>query len=378
MINLIFLIRSLDYGGAERQLVNLVKGLNREEFNPTVLTFYSGPLEKELEEAGICTILLEKKGRWEIFGFLYRLYRKLKVLKPDVIHGYLSMPSILTIMFKPIFPRARMVFGVRASNTDLSRYDWLARFVGSLECFLSRFADLVIVNSKAGFKHCLGQGFPQKKMIVIPNGIDTERFKPDKKAGLKVRKEWEVREGEILIGLVGRLDPKKDHTTFLKAASILNKVKKNVRFVCVGKGSEPYKNSLIKIERSLDLSQPIIWVSPRSDMPSVFNAFDIVCSSSSFGEGFPNVIGEAMACQIPCVVTDVGDSSWLVGETGIVVPPNDPHALAAGWNQYLTKDNWEMAGKAQLRITENFTLKQLAERTESALTNCFFNGYYGN
>jgi len=369
MINIVFIIRSLNYGGAERQLVNLAKDLNREKFNPTILTFYSGPLEQELKEANVPTIWLEKKGRWDVFGFLFRLYRQLAALKPDVIHGYLTVQNILTIFLKPVFPGVRMVFGVRASNMDLSRYDWLTRLMDSLESFLSRYADLVIVNSKAGFTYSLGQGFPEKKMILIPNGIDTERFKPDKAGGLRVRNEWGIQEGTVLIGLVGRLDPMKDHPTFLKAASLLVKKMKPVHFVCLGTGPAAYRNEIVALGNELGLSDHISWMDPRSDMPSVYNGFDIVSSSSCFGEGFPNVIGEAMACGVPCVVTDVGDSSRVVGNTGIVVPPDNPEALAAGWIKCMTEDNKETGTKTRLRIQNNFSLNQLVKHTEEVLSD---------
>jgi glycosyltransferase involved in cell wall biosynthesis len=368
MINIIFINRSLNYGGAERQLVNLAKDLNSEIFNPTILTFYSGPLAKDLREANVNTIWLEKKGRWDVFGFLFRLYRILKNLKPDVIHGYLTFQNILTILLKPFFPKARTVLGVRASNMDLSRYDWLARITDSLASFLSRFADLIIVNSKAGFNHSLSQGYPEKKMILIPNGIDTERFKPDRPAGLKVREEWGVGEHEILIGLVGRLDPMKDHPTFLQAASILVKKMDQVRFVCLGNGPKPYRDELIVLGNELGLSGRILWMDPRDDMPSVYNAFDIVSSSSAFGEGFPNVIGESMACDVPCVVTDVGDSPRVVGDTGIVVPKKNPEALSEAWIRLLTGDKNQAAHRARSRIQNNFSVEQLAKRTEEVLS----------
>lgn len=375
MTNIVFIIRSLHYGGAERQLVNLVKGLNKEKFNPTVLHFYSGPLKSELVEAKVSVISMEKKGRWEVFGFLLRLYRLIKNLKPDVIHGYLTLPSILTILLKPVFPRARAVIGVRASNMDLSRYDWLARLTDSLLCFLSRFADLVIVNSKAGYEYSLGKGFPEKKMVMIPNGIDTERFKPDRESGLRLRTEWKVQKKKVLIGLVGRLDPMKDHPTFLKAAALLAKKREDVHFICLGTGPKSYESQLIHMGKELGLSGRITWLAPRSDMPAVYNAFDIVTSSSSFGEGFPNVIGEAMACQVPCVVTDVGDSPWIVGEAGIVVPPNDPKALSTGWTRCLSQDKNEAASKARFRIEDNFSLHHLIQRTEKVLS---FNGRFLN
>nr|WP_277878921.1 MULTISPECIES: glycosyltransferase [unclassified Coleofasciculus] len=204
-------------------------------------------------------------------------------------------------------------------------------------------------------------------MLVIPNGIDTEHFKPSLETRAKVRTEWEISEDTILIGLVGRLDPMKDHPTFLRAAALLCKQRQDVRFVCVGTGSESYAQKLYQLAKKLDISEKVIWAGARADMPMVYNALDIATSSSSYGEGFSNAIGEAMACSVPCVVTDVGDSSWIVDDTGLVVLPQSSEALLAGWLTCLGRDRNAMGLKARSRIVEHFSVKQLVEQTEEAL-----------
>ncbi|MBD1945817.1 glycosyltransferase [Coleofasciculus sp. FACHB-712] len=368
MIEIAFLIRSLNYGGAERQLITLVKALNKKKFNITVLYFYSGgALEKDLQDSGIRLISLEKRERWDLFGFCWRLVSHLKHINPDVLHGYLGTSNLLTIFLKPFLPSTRIVWGVRASNVDLSRYDWLPHLTFKVECFLSRFADAIIVNSYAGRAYHLKHRFPADKMVVIANGIDTERFKPDSKARAKVRAEWGISEDKILIGLVGRLDPMKDHPTFLKASALLCKQRQDVSFVCVGSGSESYAQKLYRLTQKLGISEKVIWAGVRTDMPAVHNALDIATSSSSYGEGFSNAIGEAMACGVPCVVTDVGDSALIVGQTGASVPSQNPETLASGWVSCLGKDRDEMGLKARSRILEHFSVKQLVEKTQATL-----------
>jgi glycosyltransferase involved in cell wall biosynthesis len=369
MKHLVLLTRSLNFGGAERQLVTLANAIDKSRFKVTVVTFYGGPLENDIDRERVQVITLGKKGRWEVLGFLIRLARLLKKLKPDVLHGYLGTPNVLAVLFKPLLPGARVVWGVRASNMDLKRYDWLMRLHYRVECALSRFADLIIVNSRAGCEHAAKHGFPREKMIVIPNGIDTERFHPDAGAAGRALEEWKVAQGETLIGLVGRLDPMKDHPTFLRAASLFSSQRKDVRFVCIGNGQEPYKNEMMALAEQLGLSGRLIWAGSRNDMPAIYNALDILTSASLFGEGFSNVIGEAMASGVPCVVTDVGDASWIVGETGIVVPPNQPEALVEGWKRCLERNGGEPGAQARSRIENNFSVMQLVERTEAALWN---------
>jgi glycosyltransferase involved in cell wall biosynthesis len=377
MLKLAFLIPSLHYGGAERQLVTLVKALDKSRFDITVLHCYpEGPLEKDLEDSEIKTISLEKRGRWDLLSFFWRLIHHLKDIQPDVLHGYLSTPNLLTIFLKPFFPSTQMIWGMRDSNQDLSHYDWLSRLLFPWECFLSRFADLIIFNSQAGRAYYLAQGFPADKTVVILNGIDTDRFQPNREARIKVRSEWGVSEETILIGLVGRFDPMKDHPTFLKAAALLCQDRQDISFVCVGSGSESYAQELYRLAKQLDISEKVIWAGTRVDMPAVYNAFDIAASSSAFGEGFANVIGEAMACGILCVVTDVGDSGWIVDNTGIVVPHQNPEALAQGWRSLIEQQQYQNPVtklKARSRIISEFNCNKLVQNMACILGKNFSN-----
>ncbi len=367
-----FLIRSLNYGGAERQLIILAKGLHDCGHSISVAVFYqNGPLEKDLHNYGVPVHVLDKQGRWDIFCFLFRLIRLLRHEKPDILHGYLGIPNIFTVLLKPVFPHIRMIWGVRASYMDLDRYDWLVRLSYRVECRLSRFADLIIVNSYAGLNLAIANGFPKNKMVVIPNGIDTERFQPDLESRKRVRAEWGIRANEKLMGLVGRLDPMKDHPTFLKAAALLAQERQDIRFVCVGDGPEPYKSELYTLARNLGLDDRLIWAGARNDMAAVYNALDVI-SSSSYGEGFSNVIGEAMACGVPCVVTDVGDSALIVSGCGVVVPPKNIDALSAGWRKLIMEkecNGSNISLTVRTKIISEFSHIQLIQRTLDALKN---------
>ncbi len=276
-----------------------------------------------------------------------------------------------------------MIWGIRSSNIEPNFYDWLGRLLFQLECFLSRFADLIIVNSYAGRAYYLTHGFPANKMTVIPNGIDIELFKPDQKDRIKIRGSWGIFQDTILIGLVGRLDIRKDHPTFLKAAALLFEERQNMRFVCVGSGSENYAQELHELANKLGISDQVIWdelanklgisdqviwVKARTDMLGIYNALDIVVSSS-YTEGFPNVIGEAMACGVTCVVTDVGDSAWIVGNSDVVVPPKNPEALKNAMNKLIETLRKNECDHTQIRqrIIDHFSVAQLVFKTEVAL-----------
>jgi glycosyltransferase involved in cell wall biosynthesis len=367
MTKLAFLIRSLDYGGAERHLLTLCRALDKARFSVAVLYFYGGGrLEGELRESGVRMISLEKRGRWDLPGFSRRLVTELRAIRPDILHSFLVEPNLLSVLLKPLLPSARTVWGVRASRVHFENYDRFSRLTFRLQCLLSRRADLIIFNSERGRAYHLSQGFPAEKSLVVYNGIDTEAFKPQSDAGRKLRAELGVAADDLLVGCVGRLDPMKDHPTLLRAAAIVCRARARVRFVCVGGGPSDYLNELRRLAAELGLDGRVIWAGPRADMPAVYNALDMLVSSS-FSEGFPNVIGEAMACGVPCVVTDTGDSALIVGEAGRVVAPRDAEALAAQIISCLEEERPEAGARARARILENFSVERMAAETETAI-----------
>lgn len=371
MIRLLLLIRSLDRGGAERQLITLAKGVDKSRFAVTVATFYDGGvLRPEVAGVeGIRVVSLGKRGRWDVLPFLRRLVGLARGVRPDIVHGYLSVSNELGWLAGRLVG-AKVVWGLRASNVDFAHCDWLPALSFRLGAWLSRYADLIIANSYAGREHHIANGYSGEKMIVIPNGIDTDRFQSNSAAGGEVRRQWAIPEPADVIGLVGRLDPMKDHPTFLRAAALLARERDNVYFVCVGDGPSAYRRNLEVLAEELGVGNRLVWAGGRGDMPAVYSTLDLVTSSSAYGEGFPNVVGEAMACGVPCVVTDVGDSALVVGETGLVVPPRDPEALCAGWRQLLAltpEQRTALGHAARARIEREFSVRQLVVNTEQAL-----------
>ncbi len=375
-LRLVILSRSLDYGGAERQIVALARGLHERGHRVVVAVLYSGgPLEHDLQAAGVPVQSFAKRGRWDVIGFLLRLMRFLRRERPQIVHGYLEFQNVLATLTQPIH-RGRVVWGVRASDRPMARYDWLVQVVNRFERVASRFPDLIISNSHAGRAHVLSLGFPANRVIVIPNGIDTDRFRPDPVAGRRLRDELGISHSDAVVGLVGRFDPMKDHPSFLTAAAQLAAQRAEVRFLSVGAGPAETAAALAARAERLGVASRVIWAGPRGDMPAVFNALDVAVSASSSGEGFPNVVGEAMACGVPCVVTDVGDSARVVGDRGEVVPPRDPIALAAGIDRLLTRAQQNDLDPAaiRMRIVEEFSVRSLVEQTEAVLTSVIEGG----
>jgi glycosyltransferase involved in cell wall biosynthesis len=371
MIRVMFINRRFERGGAERQLIELTKNLDKSRFHVCVTTFYDGgALYPQIQTVpGVSLVNLHKRGRWDTVCFLRRFWLAARKFRPQIIVGYMTVANVLSLAIGRLCG-AKVAWAMRNSNLDMRRYDWLSRISFRAECLLARRADLVMFNSQAGRDHYIKCGFPKMSGVVIPNGIDVDYFKSDRENRRRVRLEWGVQDENPLIGMVARLDPMKDHDTFLAAAAELAKKRDDVRFVCVGDGAPSRQAELVARVEQLGLGKQIVFVTGRDDMPSVYNALDVMTLSSAYGEGFPNVIGEAMACGVPCVVTDVGDAAAVVGETGLVVSPRDPAQLAEKWKEMLERVNKQreaMSEAARRRIVENFSTKALSARTELVL-----------
>jgi glycosyltransferase involved in cell wall biosynthesis len=367
-MKILFLCRSLSFGGAERQLIALAKGLQKKGHKVAILTFYNPPLNESFDADGVEVIGLNKRKRWDLYGFFKNLRKTVKDYEPDILNSYLTVPNVLACMLKGFIPNVKIVLGVRSSNMEWRRYDWLACVTSYLEKKLSRKSDLIITNSKAGYQHALLNGMKENLLRVIPNGIDTNKFQFDPIQRIFFREQLGVDDNTILIAQVARLDPMKDYPTFLKAAYLLLKNGYLVKFICIGNGPKDYKNSLKATAESLNISEHVYWLNARNPVP--YSAFDIVCLSSSFGEGFPNVLGEAMSSGVPCVATNVGDSAHVIGNTGLIVDPDNPDAFYRAEAELIKKVKVErtlISGECRSHIQKNFSLDQMIDKTEKEL-----------
>lgn len=368
-MKLLFLIRSLHAGGAERQFVGLVNEMARRGHETHVAVFYTGGIFEQDLDSSVRLHVLGKSGRWDLVGFIYRWYCLLRVVRPELVHGYLPVQNLLALLARPLISGVRVVFGVRTSFLDFSQYDWLVRLEYFLEARFAHFAHRIVANSESGARWLVTRGVPANLIEVIPNGIDVDRYLPDALGRATVRAEWGIEAAECLVGIVARLDPIKDHEILLRAVASLVCRFPAIRLVCVGEGPAEYVSGLSAMADSHGLSGRLIWAGSRPDIAAVCSAFDIAVSCS-ISEGFSNTVAEAMACGTPCVVTDVGDSALIVGDTGIVVPPRDSKALAEAISVLAREpeaDRRVRAMTARKRICELYSTRALADRTESLM-----------
>lgn len=367
-MRLMLAIPSLERGGAEAQFVRLVNGLRRKGHQVCAVVLGSGgPFGRQMEGPAHC---LGKDSRLGLPFAVGKLAALAWRERPEVYYGLLPMPNLMGAALKILRPGLRLVFGLRASDMRLADYGMASRVVTRLETAAAGLADLVVCNSEAGRSHAISRGVAPGKLRVAHNGIDTARCRPDRALGLPLRGSWGVGAQQPLIGLVARLDPMKDHENFLQAAALVARSRPEARFVCVGGGPREYADGLRRQAQSLGLGEKLIWTGALGDMPAVYNALDLLCLSSAYGEGFPNVLGEALACGVPCVTTDVGDAALVVGGTGAVAPRRDPEALAAALLAQLERLEREGDGlrrACRARVEENFSVERMVETTEALL-----------
>jgi glycosyltransferase involved in cell wall biosynthesis len=364
-LKILFLARQLNIGGAERQLVILANELASRGHDVVIASYYpGGALSEKLDTGRVRLISLGKRSRWDLFSLYVKVWRVVKQERPDVFHGWMHTQNVVATFVQVFFPKIKLFWCLRSSDLEMVQ-DAVERFEVWLQSRLSGLADCIVVNSMAGLEHGVSGGIPREKMLFIPNGIDTNVFYPDEAEGQRVRADWGISGSTKIIGKVARFDPIKNHAAFLKAAARIAAERPDVHFVCVGHGREAYVKQLKEMTRTLGIEKRVQWIDARPDVRAVYNALDVFCSASH-SEGFPNVIGEAMACGRHCVVTDVGDSKLVVGSTGISVPSNDVDALTQGLLRKLDADE-VLNLRARQRILENFTVAHLGDLTEQAL-----------
>ncbi len=307
---------------------------------------------------------------------VWRLAAHLARGAPALLQTWLYHADLAGLIAGRLARVPRIVWNVRAADMDMSYYGRLSGLTRRACAWLSPAPDAVVVNSEAGLHHHGRLGYRPRRWVLIPNGIDTTAFKPDADAGTRVRAELGLDSGELVVGLVARVDPMKGHATFLEAAERLGETLPGVRFLLVGEGTGEGESGPLRERLARSPVRPrVVGLGRRLDVARLMTAMDLVTQTSTFGEGFPNAIAEAMACGVPCVVTDVGDAAALVGETGVVVPPGDVDRLVAAWHRLLAVPPAERRAwglRARARIEARFDLDGVVGRYERLYEHLVF------
>ncbi|MBD2614923.1 MAG: glycosyltransferase family 4 protein [Nostoc sp. ZfuVER08] len=374
-MKIIYIITGLSTGGAEVMLYKLLSKMDKQRFSPVVVSLMDGGTWGDrIANLGIPVYTIGMQPGIVKLINIWRLIQLIRQLKPDLIQGWMYHGNLAAQFVRLfIFRQVPVFWNVRHSLHSLELEKPSTNIIIKLCAQFSQLPTKIIYNSHNSAKQHEKIGYCLEKTCVIPNGFETEKFTPSTADRLSVRSELNTPEDALLIGLIGRYHPIKDHFNFLQAAALLLKNYTNVQFVLIGNKVDWENQILSELIHELELVKHIHLLGERHDVPRLTAALDIACSSSS-GEGFSNVIGEAMSCGVPCVVTDVGDSGWIVDDTGKVVSPRNPQALANAWEKLINmgKEGRESLGKAaRARVIKCFSLDSIVAEYETLYDNVF-------
>ncbi|HWR73723.1 MAG TPA: glycosyltransferase [Nitrospirota bacterium] len=369
MIRIAHIITGLNTGGAESMLYKLLSRADRTRFEPVVISLSGyGTLGKQIEGLPVRVFDIGMNHGRQSFIGICRLISLVRKLKPNIVQGWMyhgNLTAQLATIFIP--NRTPVVWNVRQSLYSLAYEKNTTAAVIKLCGYLSQFPAAIVYNSMTSASHHEAIGYRVESCAVIPNGFDTDLFVPSEQARSSVRAELGLPGDTHLIGLIGRYHPVKDHQCFLEAAALLKGGIDDVHFILAGSGVDDQNRELRNEITNKNITERMHLLGERQDIPRLTAALDIATSSSR-SEGFSNVIGEAMSCGVPCVVTDVGDSASIVGDTGTAVPQRDPRALSDAWTGLIRvgKEKRRALGqKARQRICEHYSLDTVVRDYEA-------------
>lgn len=369
MIKIIHLITGLGLGGAENQLAQLVRHSDPSRCEHIIISMQdTGIYGAKLREQGIKLYTLGmRRGSISIIA-CYRLIKILQQEKPDLLQTWLYHADLLGLLVGKFLGFSNIIWNIRCSNMDLKHYSRLTSLVIKFCSFFSFIPKAVIVNSSAGQVAHEALGYRVKNWIKIPNGFNTDHYKPDPAKRIRLRDQLTIQNSSLLVGMIARYDPMKDHVTFLQAVKKMLPKFNDIQFVLVGEGINKSNKPLMEKIVSLELESYIHLLGARQDIPDILNALDVLVLPSAFGEGFPNILGEAMASGIPCIASRVGDSAAIIDNTGIVVQPSNPEQLANAIEALLQLDKIErqrLGELARSRIIENYQFSKVIKKYET-------------
>ncbi len=346
-------------------LYRLISALDRDLFEPYVISLTSdGLFGEKIRSLGIPVRPLGMDTRLPNPLALLKLTLRLKQIRPALVQTWMYHADLLGGL-AGFLTHTPVVWGIHNTSLDPLAVKSNTIRIVHLNAFLSGWLPRRIVScSETARRAHVNIGFTPNKFVVIPNGFDLNLFCPDPTARKSLLQELGLSADTFLVGLVARFDPLKDHQSFIQAAAIFWRAHSQAHFVLCGDGISWSNEALSGWIDAAGIRQNCHLLGRRDDIPHVMAGLDIN-TLSSIGEAFPNVLGEAMACGVPCVATDVGDAAEIVGDTGIVVPPRDAHALAEGWERLINlsiQERHELGQRARARIQTLYQIGEVVRR----------------
>lgn len=369
-MRILYIITGLATGGAESMLLKLLERLDRERYTPAVISLTTmGDIGPRIAALGIPVLALGMTSGLPSLSDFLRLLRQVRQLRPDIVHTWLYHADLLGGLAARLAGIRAICWGIRSSNLDTDKTHWQTRAVRRICALLSHaIPQRIFLNSETARRIHVSLGYAADKMSVVPNGFDLSRFRPDDGARGRVRAGLSCADNTLLVGMVGRFDPLKNHSGFISAMTMVHRKLPQVHLLMVGKGVDRDNEELVRsIERAGLLNSSHL-LGSRDDVPELMAALDVL-ACPSHAEAFPNVVGEAMASGVPCVATNVGDCAYIIGGTGHVVPVGDMARFAWGVEAMLTLSQAKrtaLGEKARARVASCFEIGHVVRSYEES------------
>ena len=376
---IVFIITGLDTGGAERMLLKLLQNLDRNVYSPSVISLSSkGDIGLEIEQLGINVFTLGMSpSKIEIRKF-FLLVKYIRSIKPSLVHTWMYHADFFGGIAAKISGVRRIIWCIRQSNLSPALNNKNTLKIVKLCAWLSFWIpEKILCNSKAASLNHEAVGYSSHKMLVIPNGFNLSEFSKLSFVGSTLRRELGLSNNVPLVGLFARFDSQKNIFGFVQAARRIHISKPEVNFILVGSGIDKENVTLYNWIIHNKLEKVVHLLGKRDDVPHLMSIIDLLISSSD-GESFPNVIGEAMACNVPCVVTNVGDCSEIVGNTGRVVNAGDMKNLADSALELLELSKIEkdkLGEMARNRVIAHYEIGAIAGRYQDVYVQAINGGF---
>ena len=372
-LRLTHVVTDLERGGAQQMLVDLLGALDPTRFASEVVSLApAGPLAEPIEALGVpvCSLGLRRSrpNPWAVV----RLASRLRQRRVDVVHGWLGHANLVAGLAVALVRRPPMIWGVHHTTLDPEAVPATTRWTLEACRRLAPWLPAWVVScSESGARTLVADGYPAATMLVIPNGCNGARFRPDPASRPAVRRELGLPADAVLVGQSARFHPQKDHGTAIAAMAGLVARHPDVHVVLWGAGVTNDNPLLHEWIQSSGVGARCHLLGERADVSRLTAAMDIGTSSSAYGEACPLVLLESMASGIPCVATDVGDVGSIVGDTGIVVSPRKPAALAEAWSTLVDlgpEERARLGEAARRRALERFSLEAAVRAYEALYT----------
>ncbi|MBL0373283.1 glycosyltransferase [Rhizobium sp. KVB221] len=356
-------ITGLNFGGAELMLARFARKLGETAYSPQVLSLMPpGPVGDLLERDGVPVASLGMAEARITLGAFARLPSSIRRTDSDLLHGWMYHGNVAASLGALAIGRLPVIWSIHHSIDDIAAEKRLTRMLIRLSARLSRGTAAISYCSRVSARQHEALGFDPSKREIIPNGIDCTEFQPRQDARQRLCSMFSIPPERSIIGNIARAHPMKDHEGFVRSLAQLRQEGHDVHGLIVGAGHE--EGAARRLARELDIDDRLTTPGPRSDIAEFLPGLDVFLLSSAWGEAFPLSVGEAMACGVPVVATDVGDCNWLIGNDEMISRPRDPVGQAAVIGRILAmtadeRRNLGLAGRH--RVVGSFSLEKYTE-----------------